>query len=104
MPDKMEELQSQQDELKKTLKVVETIITSPEWKWLENILTTNIGIQRRAEFDRSMDSLDAAFASAQARGVIRGLELAVTTPFLHKESVEADLEHISAQIEDEQNE
>ena len=103
MPDKIEELLERQDELKQQLALVTILLAAPEWKWLEKILTTNVGIQRRQEFDRGIDSLDSAFASAWSRGVIHGLQLAVTTPLTHKETVEVDLEHLAALIQDAQD-
>ena len=104
MPDKIEELLKDQDELKQQLALVEDLLASPGWKWLESILTTNVGIQRRDEFDRSINTLDAAFSSSQARGVIRGLQIAVTTPLIYKETTEAGLMHLADQIKDEQDE
>ncbi len=104
MSDKLTELLEQQDEYKAQIKLVEDLLESPSWKWLASTVATNIGIQRRTEFDSNLESLDDAFRTAHRKGLIAGLQLAITTPQTFKEGAETDLNLVTMQIKEQQDE
>ena len=103
MPDKLDELLAQQDEYKAKHKIVETLLASPEWKWLSDTLMTNVSIQRQNEFEGNIESLDHAFRSAHRKGLIAGLRLALTTPYTFKDQVQTDLDLVASQIKEQQD-
>lgn len=100
----LEELQKDQDDLKAAFRLVEELLASDGWKWLELILKTNMNIQRKADFERGLDSIDSAFISAGARGIVTGLQTALSTPTSYLDSIRFDLQHIETQIKDLRNE
>ena len=107
MPDErkeMDELLARQDKHKANLKVINELLESEGWKWLADVLTTNIGVQRRNELESTLYSLDDAFRSAQLRGQIRGMSIAATTPLTYREGLEADLAQVNEEIERAQDE
>lgn len=104
MSKKLDDLLARQDELKQARTIIIDLCASPGWQWLEETLKANHRSHRQQEFAREITSLDVAFNSATFKGIISGLQIALTTPHQALEDCETDLLRIESEISEAQDE
>ena len=99
---RLDELREELEKLRGKKLMLEALLKSPAWEMVDEALIANVRARRQMEFSDPIESLDAAFRSAGAKGEIAGVQAARLMPQSLLEDVLHDLEVINTEFEEEE--